>query len=106
MVDGAVRSWIPPRGGYPPALRVPPPGGGGPAAGYRFGNRDGARMLMEALENCVSGDGLGVVLDPAEGWFVMFEWDECDCVKDDDRRMCTCRAEAAGQARRGGRGSR
>lgn len=55
-------------------------------AGYRFANRDGARMLMEALENPVSGDELGVVLNPNEGWYVMFEWDECGYVKDDDGR--------------------
>ncbi len=57
--------------------------------GFRFTGPAGTKMLMEAMQNPVSGRELGLVFaetpDGEPTWFVVFEFDESGYVKDDDR---------------------
>lgn len=54
-------------------------------AGYRFAGRDDTRKLLEKMENITSGRELGMLAPDNFDWFVVFEFDDCGYVKDDDK---------------------
>lgn len=58
-------------------------------AGFRFTGAEGARALLEAMENPTNGRELGLLDNESEeegqSWFVVFEFDESGYVKDEDR---------------------
>jgi len=57
--------------------------------GFRFTGADGARMLLEAMENPTNGRELGLLANDSEeegqSWFVVFEFAESGYVKDEDQ---------------------
>ena len=54
-------------------------------AGYRFTATEGTTKMMEAYGNLTSGSELGFVSPLALEWFVVFEFEPCGYVKDDEK---------------------
>ena len=54
--------------------------------GYKFAGTRDTQTLMERMGNIVSGDELGFLTpeNDAEDWFIVFEFDECGYVKDEE----------------------
>ena len=52
--------------------------------GYVFANGDDTRMLMEAMENPISGRELGFVAPDDLAWYLVFEYDETGHISDAD----------------------
>lgn len=53
--------------------------------GYIFADGDDTRVLMEAMENPVSGVEVGFFAPEGADWFVVFEFDKIGYVPDDER---------------------
>jgi uncharacterized membrane-anchored protein len=54
--------------------------------GFQFVGAEGTKMVMEATENPVSGNELGVVLKPGTGgWWAVFSFNDIGYVKDDEK---------------------
>jgi uncharacterized membrane-anchored protein len=53
--------------------------------GYVFANAADTKILMEAMQNPVSGKELGFVAPAKLDWFVVFEFDEVGYVRDDEK---------------------
>ena len=54
-------------------------------AGYVFANASDSRILMEAMQNPVSGDELGFIAPAGEKWFILFEFNDVGYVRDDEK---------------------
>ncbi len=54
-------------------------------AGHRFVGQGDASKLLEAFGNIVDGSEMGVLGPGDLDWFVVFEWDDCGYVKDDEK---------------------
>ena len=56
--------------------------------GYRLTGADGARTLLEMLENPTDGSELGILIPPANedgvDWFITFEFNDIGYVKDEE----------------------
>ena len=53
--------------------------------GFQFVGKPDAGRFMELIENPSDGSELGLLLNQANGWFVVFEFSEDGYIKDDDR---------------------
>ena len=54
--------------------------------GFMFTGAQGTKMFMEATQNPVDGNELGVILKPGQtGWFVVFSFNDIGYVKDDEK---------------------
>jgi uncharacterized membrane-anchored protein len=53
--------------------------------GFQFVGKPDAGRFMELIENPSDGSELGLLLNTADGWFVVFEFSDDGYVKDDDR---------------------
>jgi uncharacterized membrane-anchored protein len=53
--------------------------------GFAFADAAGTRKFLEMNENIPSGTELGTVLSMEQGWFLVFEFDDCGYVKDDEK---------------------
>lgn len=52
--------------------------------GFAFTGKEGAQMIMESTHNLVGGDEVGFMA-PVEGsWWMLFEYDDCGYVRDDE----------------------
>lgn len=61
-------------------------------AGYVFANANDTRRIMEAMQNPVSGEELGMVAPENEGWFMLFEFEDSGYVKDDEKNSLDANA--------------
>lgn len=53
--------------------------------GYVFVGASGTKVLMEEMQNPVSGTEIGFVAPESFDWFVVFEFDDIGYVRDDDK---------------------
>ncbi|HJU43959.1 MAG TPA: DUF2167 domain-containing protein [Vicinamibacterales bacterium] len=53
--------------------------------GFQFVGKPDAGKFMELIENPSDGSELGLLLNTADGWFVVFEFSDDGYIKDDDR---------------------
>lgn len=54
--------------------------------GFQFVGPEGTKMVMEATENPVAGNELGVILKPGDaGWWAVFSFNDIGYVKDDEK---------------------
>ena len=54
--------------------------------GFQFVGAEGTKMVMEATENPVAGNELGVILKPGpDGWWAVFSFNNIGYVKDDEK---------------------
>lgn len=53
--------------------------------GYLFADAHDTKILMEAMQNPVTGKELGFLAHPGENWFLVFEFDEVGYVKDNEK---------------------
>ncbi len=54
--------------------------------GFAFADAAGTRKFLEMNQNIPGGTELGTVISMNEGWFMVFEFDECGYVKDDEKK--------------------
>ena len=54
-------------------------------AGYQFANAEVTKLLMEAMQNPVTGREVGFVAKGEEDWFIVFEYEDSGYVKDDEK---------------------
>ncbi len=55
--------------------------------GFQFTGASGTQTVLQILENPVAGNELGLMmpLDEDVNWFIVFEFDDCGYVKDDEK---------------------
>jgi uncharacterized membrane-anchored protein len=55
--------------------------------GYRFNGAEGTQMLLQMMQNPISGEELGMLMPNNEesNWFVVFEFSSIGYVKDDEK---------------------
>lgn len=55
--------------------------------GYQFTAAQGTQMILQLMENPVAGNELGMLMPEDENaqWFIVFEWEDCGYVKDDEK---------------------
>jgi uncharacterized membrane-anchored protein len=55
--------------------------------GYQFTAAQGTQMILRLMENPTAGNELGMLMPEDENaqWFIVFEWEECGYVKDDEK---------------------
>jgi len=55
--------------------------------GYRFARAEDTKKLMELMGNPVDGDEMGLIMpdDPKQQWFVVFQFEDCGYVKDEEK---------------------
>lgn len=54
--------------------------------GYIFAGGDDTGLLMEAMQNPVSGRELGFLAPEKAPWFIVFEYDDTGYIRDDEKR--------------------
>lgn len=52
--------------------------------GLLWVDADRTREFLEMSQNPSSGSEVGMLFSPDDGWFTLFEWEDCGYVKDDD----------------------
>jgi len=53
--------------------------------GFSFANAETTKLLMDAMQNPVTGREVGFVAKGEEEWFVVFEYEDSGYVKDDEK---------------------
>src|SRR5262245_14889397 len=53
--------------------------------GYRFTGTKGTQLLLQAMQNPVSGSELGFFAKDDADWFIIFDFDDVGYVKDDEK---------------------
>jgi uncharacterized membrane-anchored protein len=53
--------------------------------GYIFTDGDNSRVLMEAMGNSITDEEVGFFAPGDMSWYLIFEWDKCGYVKDDEK---------------------
>jgi uncharacterized membrane-anchored protein len=60
--------------------------------GYVFANASDTRRIMEAMQNPVSGEEMGLVAPENTDWFMIFEYEGIGYVKDDEKNSLDANA--------------